>query len=234
MEIYDFYGNFSQIYPISKDEIKSPSRDKWGYLWDMEDYMFENENGRGLLIQGILLETPADFNYFQNIFNLNFRKTSINSLVKEIGRIDTSETGFLDDPDLNDSFDSLTIKKFRLDLEKILQNKKSYFEGLKLSLRRGKIWISLNHYWTDLLEKETQDFWGKEIRVFRLPIEYSAMNRKDVWEESILEGEIIFSEDVAWEDLSYNFPNLVKYIDKEIRDRINVTYLGDCHDFGIL
>lgn len=234
MEIYDFYGNFSQIYPISKDEIKSPSREKWGYFWDMEDYMFENENGRGLLIQGFLLETQADFGYFQKIFNLNFRKTSINSIIKEIGRIDTSEIGFSDAQDLNDSFDSLTVKKFKQDLERIIENKKTYFERLHLSLRRGKIWISINHYWTDLLEKETQDFWGKEIRIFRLPQEYSSMNRKDVWEESILEGGNNFSEDAAWEDLSYNFPNLVKYIDKEIRERIDVTYLGDCHDFGIL
>lgn len=234
MGIYDFYGNFSQIYPISKEEIKSPSREKWGYLWDMEDYMFEKENGRGLLIQGILLETPADFNYFQNIFNLNFRKTSINSLVKQIGRIDLSEMGFIDGDDLNESFNAGIVRTFKEDLAKVMESKTEYFKSLNLSLRRGKIWISLNQYWTDLLEKETKDFWGPDIRVFRLPFEYSQMNRKDVWEESILSGEENLPEDSAWEDLSYNFPNLVKYIDKEIRERINVTYLGDCHDFGIL
>ena len=80
--IYDFHGNFSEIYPIPKDSLKSPDRDKWGYYWDFEDYLIENESGRGLSLQGILLSNPNDFELFSGLFQRAFRMSTINAKLK--------------------------------------------------------------------------------------------------------------------------------------------------------
>ncbi len=232
--VYDFYGKFSEIYPINLEDLKSPEREKWGYFWDMEDYMFKDKNGRGLLLQGILLNTPEDFNTFTKIFNYNLRKTTFNSLIKITESLldNGSEIG-LQDEDFSESVEYAAFKNFCDEFHRVNDQKKSYFESLNLSIRRGKIWISLNHYWTDLIKKETEDFWGSEIRVFRLPDSYSVMNRKDLWEETIMEGIREFDENKIWEDFSYKFPILVKHMDPAIRQKIGVNFLTKATDWGL-
>lgn len=232
--IYDFYGKFSEIYPLDIHHLKDPDREKWGYFWDMEDYMFSGRNDRGILLQGIMLKDPDDLEFFKGIFNLNFKKTKINSIIKEAEVSDFLDIkAITNDQDVIDSTYKGMVRNFSDSLLKLNQERLSYFKELELSVRRGGIWLSLNHYWTDLIRKETEDFWGRDVRIFRLPLSYSSMNDKILWEESIEEGGIEFTEDIAWEEFSHRFTKLVKYIDEEIRERIKVNYLKDLHDFGI-
>ena len=232
--VYDFYGKFSEIYPINLEDLKSPERDKWGYFWDMEDYMFKDKNGRGLLLQGILLSTPKDFDTFTKIFDHNLRKTTFNSLLKLTESLieNVYEIG-PQDLDFTESAEYGAFKYFCDESHKVGEQRREYFESLNLSVRRGKIWISLNPYWTDLIKKETEDFWGPEIRVFRLPDRYFVMNRKDLWEETIIEGMEKLDENKIWEDFSYKFPTLVKHIDPEIRQKIGVNFLTKATDWGL-
>lgn len=232
--VYDFYGNFPEIYPIELEDLKNPDRVKWGYFWDMEDYMFSGKNNRGLMMQGMILNSVEDFNEFVKIFNTNFKKTVINSLMKLteslLGNAVIIEPY---DENLNESIAYASVKNFKDELDRVMRQKEAYFDSLKLSVRRGKVWISLNHYWTELIKKETEDFWGNDVRVFRLPDSYSVMNRKDLWEETIEEGTQEFNENKIWEDFSYKFPLLVKHIDPKIRESIGVNFIIKATNLGL-
>lgn len=232
--VYDFYGNFPKIYPIDKGELKDPCREKWGYVWDMEDYMFTKEGNRGILLQGMMLNSSLeDFNFFAKSFEYCFRKTKINSLIKSVGSINLNVLEMDNIDDMREAYDKSLMEHFKTGLHELLEDKKSFLENFKRSLKRGRIWISLNNYWTELIQVETENFWGKDIRVYRFPNEYRSMFGIDLWSESASENIEEFNEDSVWEEFSYNHPNLVKYIQEEIRERINVTFLGDCNDLGI-
>lgn len=231
-KIYDFYDNFSDIYPIDKDSLKSPNRNRVGYYWDFEDYFINGETGRGLLIQGILLTDLADLNFFKGLFQQAFRMTVINSIVKEsyLGNIDD----FVPDITFKDNYFQAVIEAFSKSFLDKTNSMNEYFDLIKFKLKRGKIWIPLDNYWTDLIKSDVEKFWGEDIRVIRLPDEYSAMNRKDLWEELHEIGPLEFNIDMAWEDLSYLNPELVNYINKDILDRIDTGFLGNCHKYGII
>jgi hypothetical protein len=231
--VYDFYGKFSEIYPINLEDLKNPDREKWGYFWDMEDYMFENKNSRGLLIQGIILNTPEDFENYVKIFSSNLRKTIINSLMKMSESLYETTDLVFDDRDISESIEFSIFKNFKDEIHNAMERRNSYLDGLKTSIKRGSIWISLNNYWTELVKKETEDFWGKDTRVLRLPECYSVMNRKDLWEETLIEGIKEFGEERIWEDFAYKFPHLVKYMDHEIRNKIGVNFLKRGCDLGL-
>jgi hypothetical protein len=59
------------------------------------------------------------------------------------------------------------------------------------------------------------------------------MNRKDLWEETLIEGIKEFGEERIWEDFAYKFPHLVKYMDHEIRNKIGVNFLKRGCDLGL-
>ena len=232
IKIYDFYDNFSDIYPIKKDSIKSPIRDQFGYYWDFEDYFFEGEKGRGLVMQGILLTDEKDFNFFCGLFQQAFRMTVVNAAVK--GAYISNIEDFVPDASFKDNYLRKVIETFSASFRDKHDLMHSFFNSLKMKLKRGKIWIPLDRYWTDLIKSDVENFWGKDVTVFRLPPEYSAMNRKDLWEELHQLGPLEFNTDMAWEDLSYESPELVNYMDKDILERIDTEFLGNCHKYGIL
>lgn len=232
LKIYDFYENFSSIYPIDKDSLKSPNRDQIGYYWDFEDYFIKGETGRGLVIQGILLTDERDFNFFKGLFQQAFRMTVINSLVKAsyISNIED----FISSASLKDNYFREVISNFSQTFESKTHSMNIFFDLIKTKIKRGKIWIPLNDYWTDLIKSDIEKIWGTDVRVLRLPDEYLAMNRKDLWEELHELGPLEFNIDMAWEDLSYASPELVNYMDKDILGRIDTEFLGNCHKYGIL
>lgn len=231
IKIYNFYENFSDIYPISKDFLKTPDRDKIGYYWDLEDYFMEGEIGKGLVIQGFLLTNEHDLDFFYGLFQRAFRMTVINSAVKSsyIGNIQDFISPFL-----RDDYFCKTVQVFSESFSSKTQFMKDFFYSLRTKLKRGKIWISLDSYWTDLVKSDVEKFWGNDITVLRLPDEYTVMNRKDLWEELYELGPLLFKLDMAWEDFSYENPELVNFIDKDILERIDTGFLGNCHKYGIL
>jgi len=236
LKIYDFYDNFSSIYPIDKDSLKSPDRDQIGYYWDFEDYFIKGEVGRGLVIQGILLTDEKDFIFFKGLFQQAFRMTVINSSVKApyVSSMGDFIDEFIPSSHLKNNYFENVIENFSEAFESKTDSMNSFFDLIKSKLKRGKIWIPLNNYWTDLIKSDTEKIWGDDIRVLRLPDEYLAMNRKDLWEELHELGPLEFNIDMAWEDLSYASPELVNYMDKDILERIDTGFLGNCHKYGIL
>ena len=231
--IYDFHGNFSEIYPIPKDSLKIPDRDRWGYFWDFEDYLMENESGRGLSLQGILLLNPKDLDLFSGLFQRAFRMSTINAKLKNFHILNF--TDFLDSPGFQGSYikNSIDILDSEVDIK--IERMWDLFEEIKILIKRRKgVWVSLCPYWTDLNHEETEKFWGDDISVFRLPVEYSPMNFKGLWEELDVLGGIKFNKDMMWEDFSYMYPEYVKYLDHRITERIDTNFLGTSSEYGLL
>ena len=83
-----------------------------------------------------------------------------------------------------------------------------------------------------MIKRDIEGFWGNGVEIKTLPDDFSIMNRKDVWEEVDLLGPLNFEPEMAWQDLSFSYPNLVKYIDEEIRQKSGIYFLDQCHDFG--
>lgn len=232
LNIYDFYDNFSTIYPLDKDSLKNPDRDIFGYYWDFEDYIVGGEIGRGLVLQGIMITCPEDFKFFVGIFQQAFRMTAINAVIRSSFIVNFSD--FYSDAEFRDNYSKSIIDTLTKTFDEKIKLMNSFFDMIKIKSKRGKIWISLDQYWTDLIKSDVEIFWGSGISVIRLPLEYSAMNQKYVWEEVHRIGPLEFNPDMAWEDLSYTYPELVKYIDKDILERIDTGFLGNCHKYGII
>lgn len=232
LEIYDFYDNFSKIYPLDKEDLKNPDRSKFGYYWDFEDYIIGGEVGRGLVLQGIMITNPDDFKFFYGIFQQGFRMTVINSAIKNSFIVNFDD--FFNTEEFKDNYSRNTISSLAESFDVSVQRMTSFFDTLKTKSKRGRVWIPLDNYWTDLIKADVEKFWGSDVSVYRLPLEYSNMNRKDLWEEVHQLGPLEFNKDMAWEDLSYTYPQLVKYIDKDILERIDTEFLGNCHKYGIL
>jgi hypothetical protein len=231
--IYDFHGNFSEIYPIPKDSLKFPDRDKWGYYWDFEDYLIENETGRGLSIQGIFLSNPDDFRLFSDLFQRAFRMSTINAKLKNFHVVNF--TDFIDSEEFESSYVKESVEVLSSEVDAKIERMNDLFEEIKnLIKRRNGVWISLCPYWTDLMHEETQKFWGDDVFVFRLPVEYSPMNFKSLWEELDILGGMKFDKDMMWEDFSYMYPEYVKYLDPRISKRIDTDFLGTSSEYGLL
>ena len=127
--IYDFHGNFSEIYPIPKDSLKFPARDKWGYYWDFEDYLIENETGRGLSLQGIFLSNPDDFQLFSDLFQRAFRMSTINAKLKNFHVVNF--TDFIDSTEFESSYirESVEVLSSEVDAKIERMNDASNFYG---------------------------------------------------------------------------------------------------------
>lgn len=231
--IYDFHGNFSEIYPIPKDSLKNPDRERWGYYWDFEDYLIENESGRGLSLQGMILTNPEDLKLFSGLFQRAFRMSTINAKLKNFHVVNFAD--FVTSPEFQSSYIKDSIIVLDSEVDSKIEGMNNLFEEIKnLIKRRSGVWVSLCPYWTDLIHEETQNFWGDDIFVFRLPVEYSPMNFRGLWEELDTLGSMEFNKDMMWEDFSYMYPEYVKYLDPEISKRIETDFLGTCSEYGLL
>lgn len=231
--LYDFHGNFSQIYPLKKEILKSPDRNKWGYYWDFEDYLIEEEPGRGLTLQGFMISSIEDFSVFSGLFQRAFRMSTVNAKIKNCIIINYMDFGSA--PDFEDSYLRSSVRELDLDIDAKIGSMNSLFDLIKNKLRRSAcIWIPLNSYWTDLMRDETSNFWGPDVEVLRLPEEYTPMNNKDLWEELDIKGPLEFNKDMMWEDFSFVWPNLVKYVDPDIVKRIDTDFLRIGSEYGLI
>jgi hypothetical protein len=229
--IYDFHGNFSEIYPIQKDSLRIPDRNRWGYFWDFEDYLIENEDGRGLTLQGIMLRSAEDFTFFEGLFQRAFRMTTINAKIKNFIISDYTEFGL----DFEETYIKTSIDLLSSEIDGKIRRMEEFLDHVKKFIKRkGLVWVSLCPYWTSLIHDETQKFWGNDVFVTRLPDEYAPMNLKELWEELDLLGGIKFDKDMMWEDFSFMYPNFVIYIDPEISKRIDTDFLGTSSEYGLL
>jgi hypothetical protein len=231
--IYDFHGNFSQIYPLKKELLKSPDRDKWGYYWDFEDYLIEEETGRGLTLQGFMISSIEDFSVFSGLFQRAFRMSTINAKIKNCIIINYMDFG--SGLDFEDSYLRSSVRELDFDIDAKIESMNSLFDLIRNKLRRNaRIWIPLNSYWTDLMRDETSNFWGLDVEILRLPEEYTPMNNKDLWEELDTKGPLEFNKDMMWEDFSFIWPNLVKYVDPDIVKRIDTDFLRIGSEYGLI
>jgi len=227
--IFDFYENFSSLYPLRKEELLWPDREKFGYYWDFEDFLVENEKGKGLVLQGFMISTEEDLSGFIERFDRAFLRFSIGSIIKN---------AFFDlalwDEDLKKSVERKAVDEIKSDFSGRIDRRDDFLLSLKSSLKEGNIWIATNNYWSILVKRDIESFWGNGVEIKTLPDDFSIMNRKDVWEEVDLLGPLNFEPEMAWQDLSFSYPNLVKYIDEEIRQKSGVDFLDQCHDFGLI
>jgi hypothetical protein len=227
--IFDFYENFSSLYPLRKEELLRPDREKFGYYWDFEDFLVENEKGKGLVLQGFMISTEEDLSGFIERFDRAFLRFSIGSIIKN---------AFFDlalwDEDLKKKVERKAIDEIKSDFSGRIDRREDFLLSLKSSLKEGNIWIATNSYWSILVKKDIESFWGNGVKIKTLPDDFSIMNRKDVWEEVDLLGPLNFEPEMAWQDLSFSYPNLVKYIDEGIRQKSGVDFLDQCHDFGLI
>jgi hypothetical protein len=60
------------------------------------------------------------------------------------------------------------------------------------------------------------------------------MNNKDLWEELDVKGPLEFDKDMMWEDFSFIWPNLVKYVDPDIIKRIDTDFLRISSEYGLI
>jgi hypothetical protein len=227
--IFDFYENFSSLYPLRKEELLRPDREKFGYYWDFEDFLVENEKGKGLVLQGFMISTEEDLSGFIERFDRAFLRFSIGSIIKN---------AFFDlalwDEDLKKKVERKAVDEIKSDFSGRIDTRDNFLLSLKSSLKEGNIWIATNSYWSILVKKDIESFWGNGVKIKTLPDDFSIMNRKDVWEEVDLLGPLNFEPEMAWQDLSFSYPNLVKYIDEGIRQKSGVDFLDQCHDFGLI
>jgi hypothetical protein len=227
--IFDFYENFSSLYPLRKEELLRPDREKFGYYWDFEDFLVENEKGKGLVLQGFMISTEEDLSGFIERFDRAFLRFSIGSIIKN---------AFFDlalwDEDLKKKVERKAVDEIKSDFSGRIDRRDDFLLSLKSSLKEGNIWIATNSYWSILVKKDIESFWGNGVKIKTLPDDFSIMNRKDVWEEVDLLGPLNFEPEMAWQDLSFSYPNLVKYIDEGIRQKSGVDFLDQCHDFGLI
>lgn len=231
--IYDFHGNFSGIYPVKKDSLKNPDRDQWGYYWDFEDYLIENEKGLGLTIQGFMITSPSDLDVFSGFFQRAFRMSTINAKIKNFVIINYED--FIISDEFERKYLKEAVEVLSTEIDEKIEKMSGLFESIKSGIRRSeRVWIPLNSYWTDLMKEETCKFWGDDTQVIRLPEEYTPINNKELWEELDCLGPIKFEKDMMWEDFSYQWPNLVKYIDPETVKRIDTDFLRISDEYGLI
>lgn len=227
--IFDFYENFSSLYPLRKEELLLPDREKFGYYWDFEDFLVENERGKGLVLQGFMISNEEDLSGFIERFDRAFLRFSVGSIIKN-AFFDLS----LWDDDLKKRVEKKTVAEIKSDFEGRIDKRDDFLLSLKSSLKGGNIWIATNNYWSILVKRDIEGFWGNGVEIKTLPDDFSIMNRKDVWEEVDLLGPLNFEPEMAWQDLSFSYPNLVKYIEEEIRQKSGIDFLDQCHDFGLI
>ena len=227
--IFDYYENFSSLYPLRKEELLLPDREKFGYYWDFEDFLVENERGKGLVLQGFMISNEEDLSGFIERFDRAFLRFSVGSIIKN-AFFDLS----LWDDDLKKRVEKKTVAEIKSDFEGRIDKRDDFLLSLKSSLKGGNIWIATNNYWSILVKRDIEGFWGNGVEIKTLPDDFSIMNRKDVWEEVDLLGPLNFEPEMAWQDLSFSYPNLVKYIEEEIRQKSGIDFLDQCHDFGLI
>ena len=189
----------------------------------------ENEKGKGLVLQGFMISTEEDLSGFTERFDRAFLRFSIGSIIKN---------AFFDlalwDEDLKKSVERKAVEEIKSDFSGRIDRRDDFLLSLKSSLKEGNIWIATNNYWSILVKRDIESFWGNGVEIKTLPDDFSIMNRKDVWEEVDLLGPLNFEPEMAWQDLSFSYPNLVKYIDEGIRQKSGVDFLDQCHDFGLI
>ena len=227
--IFDFYENFSSLYPLRKEELLLPDREKFGYYWDFEDFLVENERGKGLVLQGFMISNEEDLSGFIERFDRAFLRFSVGSIIKN-AFFDLS----LWDDDLKKRVEKKTVAEIKSDFEGRIDKRDDFLWSFKSTLKGGNIWIATNNYWSILVKRDIEGFWGNGVEIKTLPDDFSIMNRKDVWEEVDLLGPLNFEPEMAWQDLSFSYPNLVKYIEEEIRQKSGIDFLDQCHDFGLI
>lgn len=227
--IFDFYENFSGIYPLKKADLLHPDREKLGYYWDFEDFIVEHQKGKGLVLQGFMISSEEDLSNFVKMFDRAFLTFSMGSVIKN-----ALSDFILWNSDLVKNLERNTVAEIKLQFSDRIKERKNFLSSLNSSLKNGNIWIATNNYWSMLVKKDIEGFWGNGVEIKTLPDDFSIMNRKDVWEEVDLLGPLEFEPEMAWQELSFSYPNLVKYIDEETRQKSGIDFLDQCHGFGLI
>jgi hypothetical protein len=187
----------------------------------------------GVPLEGILLETPEDYDFFRGIVYRFFSMSIVNSLVK-------SAALRSDDFNISDYGEEFieTLRKnvilhFSNKLDEKIKSVERFLEEIKLSIKRNKVWVSLSSYWTDSIERDIAIFWGNDVSVKRFTKEFESICREGIIQEVLSEGPLEFNKDMAWEALSFAYPQLIEYIEKEVIERLDITYIKDLKDVGL-
>jgi hypothetical protein len=232
--IFDFYHKFDEIYPLNKDVLLLPDREMLGYFWEFEDYMIQGEKGNGNIIKGFLINNSEDLFYFRSLFNRAFMMTVINSVVRLPGDSFEDFSPRSSDDEYLEDHNKKVVKNITAEFRSRIDKMESFFELLCCHLKEGAMWISLEGRENIPLDMYIKEFWGPSIKIEKFPNIFSILNRKDVWEEADRTGPLDFKEEMAWQEFSFTHPNLVKYIDEEIRVQADVNYIANAQDFGLI
>jgi hypothetical protein len=232
--VYDFYGKYLEDCPIIKEHLKSPNRDTWGYYWVFEDYMILGQRGSiSVPLEGILLETPEDYNFFKGVMHRFFIMSVVNSMVKTAS---LRFGDFVEDAygtEFTENLRRNIIDHFSNKLDEKIKSLDSFLESIKMSIKRGKVWMSLSYYWTDSIERDVSMFWGNDVSVKRFPNEFESICMDGIIHDVLAEGPLEFNKDLAWEALSFGCTELIGYIEKDIVERLGIEYLKDLDDIGL-
>jgi hypothetical protein len=125
------------------------------------------------------------------------------------------------------------IDHFSNKLDEKIRFLDNFLDGTKLSIKRGKVWMSLSYYWTDSIERDVSMFWGNDVSVKRFPNEFESICRDGIIHDVLAEGPLEFNKDMAWEALSFGCTGLIEYIEKDIVERLGIGYLKDLDDIGL-
>ena len=222
--VYNFYENYPNLYPINLNKLKSPDREKFGYYWEIDSYMFLNPDRPNWSHQmkGFFLRS-VDMNNFEILLGSAFMRTLINSRIKAFGTRSNLLLG-----------EKFRVQIFSAEIDNLFDIFYSFTDIIKNKLLKKNVWLSSDAKWNPYIEKEVSYFWGDDTRVIRFPEIFSIMNMMDIWYSIIKEEKVKASKDIVWEIFSYNFPHLVEYIDIDIQKKIGVEFLKNITDFGII
>ena len=190
--------------------------------------------GDGLKMKGFLIATQNDFEYFKRIFDRFFLRSCINGVIKEYlftrGEIDIVNKI----PELQKVYFLNLIRGVSTSFQNLEILRLLVFEEVRSAFSRKPVWIVLDSKENDLFKKDLDKFWDGSVEMYHLPKEFNVLKIRDVWEEISELGPIEYKTEMAWQDLAFFDPKVVKYIDEKITKGANIDFLSSCDNFGLI
>ena len=236
--IVDFSEYYIENGPIHKNSLfTNPDREKWGYLWDISpEHLIGIQKNIGQNFRGILITNDMDARVFQGLFNRVFFNMNKSALLSGLKSFITGTKGKvkLSDPEIDkinwdayyDLFTTLYASDY-IPLKKYLSNPV-----------KEKIWVPLFPEYSHMDNLSRKGYYqlikwiiGNETIILEIPRKYEI---SWIWETIILDhGPMENPELLFLEDFAVEYPASIKYIPKNIVDKIGVQPLGDLDYFGI-
>ena len=236
--IMDFSGYYMEHGLIHKNSLfNNPDRDKWGYLWEISpEHISGVEKNVGENFLGILITNDLDARVFQGLFNRVFFMMNKSAIIEGVKSLISRPQG--KKQLTNTDLDKLAWTTYH---EIFTSLYSSDYIPLRKYLSQpvgAKIWIPLFPEYSHMDKLARKGYYqlikwiiGNEPIIIELPSKYEI---SWIWESVILDdGPMENPELLFMEDFAVEFPGSIKYIPKNIVEKIGVQPLGDLDYFGI-